>query len=95
MSLAFLQTRAFFFGLIDNRGIKVGWLDPPLALRDFSRRNKQKIRFQLALNKTFCLTPPPLSYRQLQHLNKKKLILSTYPSSVFQTELKLSELTSK
>ena len=48
--------------LVNTRTIKAGWRDVLLALRDFSRSNKQKIRFQLAINKTFCPNPEPLSH---------------------------------
>ena len=56
------------------------------------------MRFQLALNKTFCPTPPPLIYRRLKHHQKtkiSKIMLSASPSSVFHTKLTISELKSK
>ena len=66
-------THLLLIPLINNRAIKAGWLDPPLTLWNFSQSNKQKIQFELALNKTFCPTPPPLSYQQLKHPNKTKV----------------------
>ena len=40
------------------------------SLWDFSQINKQKIRFQLDLNKNLCLASPLLSHQQLKHLHK-------------------------
>ena len=51
------------FSLINTRTIKVGWQDAPLAFQDFSQIKKQKVRFHLALNKTFCPTPLLLSHQ--------------------------------
>ena len=60
----------------------------------------KKMRFQLALNKTFCLTPQPLTYSRLKHRQRKKfnktmLSAPPPPSSVFHTKLTISELKSK
>ena len=33
----------------------------------------KKMRFQLALNKTFCPTPPPFIYQQLKHRQRTKI----------------------
>ena len=58
----------------------------------------KKMRFQLALNKTFCPTPQPLTYRRLKHRQRTKFnktMLSASPSSVFHTKLTISELKSK
>ena len=49
----------------------------------------KKIQFQLALNKTFCSTPPPLIHWRFKHCQKTKInktILSASPSSVFHTQ---------
>ena len=72
--------------LIYTRTIKAGWRDTPLALQDFSLSSKQKIQFQLALNKTFYPTSPSLSHRQLKHLRKtkiNKIMLSVSPHWFF------------
>ena len=56
------------------------------------------MRFQLALNKTFCTTPSPLIYQRLKHRQRTKIskkMLSASFSSVFQTKLTISELKSK
>ena len=72
--------------LINIRSIKAGWRDNPPVLRDFSWNNKQKIRFQLPLNQTFCPTPPLLIHRQIEHPhnnnnNNNNKIFSASPSS--------------
>ena len=33
----------------------------------------KKMRFQLALNKTFCSTPPPLIHRRFKHRQRTKI----------------------
>ena len=69
-----------------------------LVLWDFSRSNKQKIRFQMAPSKTFYPTSPPLSHRQLKHPHKikiNKIMLSASPFSVFHAEHTISELKCK
>ena len=58
----------------------------------------KKIRFQLTLNKTFCLTPSLLIHRRLKHRQKTKIsktMLSTSPSSVFHAKFTISVLKSK
>ena len=45
----------------------------------------KNMRFQLALDKTFCPTPPPLIHRRFKHRQRTKInktMLSAYPSSV-------------
>ena len=70
--------------LINIRTIKGGWHGAPLRLQNFSRSNKQKVRFPLTLNKTFCPIPPPLTHPQLKHPHNI-IILFSSPSSVFHT----------
>ena len=78
----------FLFPLINTRTRKVGLRDAPLALRDFSRSDKQKMWFQLPLNKSFCHTPPLFTHRQFKHIHSphetkiNKIVLSDSPSSV-------------
>ena len=55
-------------------------------------------RFQLALKKTFCPTPPLLIHRRFKHRQRtktNKTMLSASPSSVFHTKLTVSVLKSK
>ena len=53
----------------------------------------KKIRFQLALNKTFCPIPPPLTYQRFcQRTKINKIVLSV--SSVFHTKFTISVLKS-
>ena len=55
----------------------------------------KKMQFQLALNKTFCPTPPPLIHRRLKHHQRTKInktTLAASPSSVFLTKFKISVL---
>ena len=52
------------------------------------------MQFHLALNKTFCPTPPPLTHRQLRHHQRTKINktrLSRSISSVFEFGPSLSE----
>ena len=68
---------------------KARWQDAPLALQEFSQSNKQKMRFQLALNKIFCPTSPPLTHRQSKHPQRaksNKAMFSAFLSSVFYTK---------
>ena len=60
--------------------------------------SRKKMRFQLALNKTFCSTSQPLIHRQLKHCQRTKInktMLSASPSSVFCSKFTISELKSK
>ena len=55
----------------------------------------KKIRFQLALNKTYSLTPPPLIHQRFKHRQRTKInktMLST--SSVFDTKFTILVLKS-
>ena len=55
----------------------------------------KKIRFQLALNKTYSLTPPPLIHRRFKHRQRTKInktMLSA--SSVFHAKFTISVLKS-
>ena len=57
----------------------------------------KKIRFQLALNKTYSLTPPPLIHRRFKHRQRTKInktMLSFSLSSVFHTKFTISVLKS-
>ena len=59
------------------------------------KTGSKKIRFQLALNKTYSLTPPPLIHRRLKHRQRIK-INKTMPSgsSVFHAKFTISVLKS-
>ena len=53
----------------------------------------KKIRFQLALNKTFCPIPPPLTHQRFcQRTKINKILLSA--TSVFHTKFTISVLKS-
>ena len=55
------------------------------------------MRFQLALDTTFCLTPQHITHRRLKHRQGTKInktMLSSSPSSVFHTKFTISELKS-
>ena len=57
----------------------------------------KKIRFQLALNKPFCPTSPPLINRSFKHRQRTKInktMLSASPTSVFHTKFTISVLKS-
>ena len=84
--------------IVGQLPIKARWRDAPLALQDFSQSNKQKMRFQLALNKIFYPNPPPLTHWQSKNPQRTKInkvMLSAFPSSVFYTKFSISELKSK
>ena len=86
--------------LINTRIINTGWRDAPFTLQDFSRGDKQKMRFQLPLNMTFCPTPSPLTHQQLKQPHKAKInkimVSAPFPSSlVFHTKFIISKLKSK
>ena len=68
-----MDSRVLLTLLINVKTIKAGWRDALLPLWNFRRSNKQKIRYQLALNKTFCPTTPLFSHRQLNHPHKTKI----------------------
>ena len=58
----------------------------------------KKMRFQLALIKTFCPILPPLTQRRFKHHQRKKIdktMLSASPASVFHTKFTTSVLKSK
>ena len=67
-----LDSPSLFIPLINTRTIKTEWQDVTLALQDFSQSNKQKLRFQLALNKTFWTTLAPLIHQQWKHPQQNK-----------------------
>ena len=67
-----LDSPSLFIPLINTRIIKTEWQDVTLALQDFSQSNKQKLRFQLALNKTFWTTLAPLIHQQWKHPQQNK-----------------------
>ena len=48
-------------------------LDSPSVPHPWIKPETQKMRFQLALNKTFCSKPPPTNDRQLEHSKLQKL----------------------
>ena len=53
----------------------------------------KKMRFQLALNKTFCPTTPPLTHQRLKHRqrrNTNKTMLSASDSSAFHTKFTIN-----
>ena len=55
----------------------------------------KKMRFQLALNKTFCPYPQPLTHRQVKQRQRTKINKTMLPpssSSVFHAKLAMSEL---
>ena len=66
MPFRFWQVKEIFYSLpllipvIDTITIKAGWRDAPLMLQALS--NKQKIQFQVPINKTFYPISPPLSH---------------------------------
>ena len=56
------------------------------------------MRFQVALSKTLCFTPPPLIHRWFKYCqgsNINKTMLSASPSFVFYTKFTISVLKSK
>ena len=58
----------------------------------------KKKRFRLALDKNFCLIPPPLTQRQLkqrQRTKNNKTTISASPKSVFHARLAISKLKNK
>ena len=60
--------------------------------------SKKAERFQLALDKTFCPTPPSLIHRRFKHRQRAKInktMLSASPSSVFHTKFTILVLKSK
>ena len=67
-----LDSPSLFIPLINTRTIKTEWQDVTLALQDFRQSNKQKLRFQLALNKTFWTTLAPLIHQQWKHPQQNK-----------------------
>ena len=48
----------------------------------------EKMQFHLAINKTFCPTPPPLTHRQLKHHQRTKINKAMFsaPPSRFSTQ---------
>lgn len=69
--------------------LMTGWQNTLLARRDFSWSVKQKVLFQLPLNKTFYLTPITLTHKQGKQPHEKinKIILSTSTWLVFHKNL--------
>ena len=69
-----------------------------IALAKIPAGKRCDFSHQLALNKTFCSTTPPLTHRRLkrcQRININKTMYSASPSLVFYTKFTIPELKSK